>query len=138
MKTEAMKRQLLEGVSPEALLEYVSPDTLQGYLNLLLGRRGMSVDVLAGLAALNRASLFKILNGTTKNPLRNVLFRLALALGLGFEETQLLLKLAGRAPLSGERKRDVFVSDGIIHRKSIDDVCAVLRAYGFSDLYGKD
>lgn len=138
MKTELMEKQLLEEIPASTLIRLVSTDSLPGYLNHLMGRRNISADVLAGLAGLNRASLYKILNGSTKSPFRNVLLRLSLAMRLSFQETQMLLKLGGRATLSGERKRDILISDGIIHKRSIDEINARLHRYNFSSLYEKE
>ena len=138
MKTELMEKQLLDEIPASTLIHLVSTDSLPGYLNHLMGKRNISADVLAGLAALNRASLYKILNGTTKTPSRNVLLRLGLAMRLGFQDTQLLLKLGGRATLSGERKRDILISDGIIHKRSIDEINARLLRHKFSSLYEKE
>lgn len=138
MKTELMEKQLLEEIPASTLIHLVSTDSLPGYLNHLMGRRNISADVLAGLADLNRASLYKILNGSTKNPSRNVLLRLGLAMQLGFQDTQLLLKLGGRATLSGERKRDILISDGIIHKRSIDEINARLQRHSFPSLYEKE
>lgn len=138
MKTELMEKQLLEEIPASTLIHLVSTDSLPGYLNHLMGKRNISADVLAGLADLNRASLYKILNGSTKNPSRNVLFRLGLAMQLGFQDTQLLLKLGGRATLSGERKRDILISDGIIHKRSIDEINVRLQRHHFASLYEKE
>lgn len=135
--TKTMERRLRDRVSASALLQHADPQGLPGYLDHLMGRRGISTDALAELSGLNRASLYKILNGSTRAPQRNVLLRLALTLRLSFDEAQQLLKYGGQASLSGQRGRDILISDGIIHQKSIDEVCARLREYRFPDLYGK-
>ena len=137
MKTELMEQQLMQHFPASELLGEVPRQSLPGYLNLMIGRRGLSTDAVAELSALNRASLYKILNGSTRSPSRNVLLRLALTLELEFHETQDLLKLGGQASLSGQRERDILISDGIIHRRSIDEVNNRLLSYGFADLYKK-
>ena len=138
MDTVSMERKLLQDVSPTELIGQVSAESLQGVLNRMIGRRGVSVDALAELAALNRASLYKILNGTTRRPQRNVLLRLALVLRLGFQETQELLRTGGAAKLSGSRARDIIISDGIINARSIDEVNERLQAHYFVDLFSKE
>lgn len=138
MKTELMEKQLLEEIPASTLFHFVSTDSLAGYLNHLMGRRNISTDVFAGLADLNRASLYKILNGSTKNPFRNVLLRLSLAMQLSFQDTQMLLKLGGCATLSGDRKRDILISDGIIHKRPIDEINVRLQRHRFDSLYEKE
>ncbi len=138
MKTRAMEEALRQETSPTFLIGRLSQDTLQGYLNHLMGKREISTDALAGLAVLNRASLYKILNGVTRHPQRNVLIRLALALQLSFDETQELLNRGGQAPLSGNRARDIILSHGIIKQRSIDEVNAHLQSHHFLDLFSKE
>lgn len=137
-KTRAMEKALRQDTSPTALIGKLSKNTLRSYLIGLMGKRGISTDALAELAALNRASLYKILSGVTRQPQRNVLIRLALVLDLSFEETQQLLHYGGRAQLSGDRARDIIISNGIIKHSAIEDVNTHLRAHYFADLYSKE
>ena len=136
--TKAMERALREEKTPTELIARLPDITLRGYLLQLMGKRAISTDALAQLAALNRSSLYKILNGTTKHPQRNILIRLALVLSLSFDETQELLRRGGRATLSGNRARDTVISHGIIKHRSIEDVNEHLRAHYFDSLYEKD
>lgn len=136
--TEMMEKELQNQVSASELVQFAAPQSLSSYLNHLMGMRNLSTDVLAELSALNRASLYKILNGSTKMPQRNVLLRLALTMQISFQETQQLLKCGGRATLSGNRGRDIIISDGIIHKKGIEDINERLKRYNFLDLYGKE
>lgn len=138
LSTRAMEEELLRDITPTELIERLPSETLQGFLNRMIGRRGVSVDALAELAALNRASLYKIISGTTRHPQRNVLLRLAMVLRLNFSETQELLRYGGRASLSSRRARDIIISDGIINGKSIDEVNDRLQAHYFTDLYSKE
>ena len=85
--TQAMLEQLQKQVSVSALVEKAEKTSLPGFLNQMMGKKGITTDALAELSALNRASLYKILNGSTKKPQRNVLLRLALTLQLSFQET---------------------------------------------------
>ncbi len=137
-KTRAMEDALRMETSPTELIGRLPRESLQGFLNTVMGRRGVSTDALAGLAELNRASLYKILGGVTKHPQRNVLLRLALALQMSFDETQQLLRYGGRATLSGGRARDIIISDGIINGRAIDEVNARLQSHYFLDLYSKE
>ena len=124
MNTEAMKQRLSQNMEVTELLRMASEGSLRGILNEWIGKRGVSVEALAELSLLNRASLYKILNGVTKQPKRNVLLRLCLTLRMGFEETQKVLKYGNQARLSSSRSRDIIVSEGIIQGRSIQDINA--------------
>ena len=133
-----MKNALIENASPTTLIRKMTELTLQSYLNKLMGKRRISTDALAELAGLNRASLYKILNGSTKHPQRNVVLRLALVLRLSFEETQELLSRSRNATLTGSSARDIILSHGIIQQRSIDEVNRRLAAHDFPDLFSKE
>ena len=137
-KTRAMEKAMRQDTSPTALINELPPNSLRACLISFMSKRAISTDALAELAALNRASLYKILNGSTKHPQRNVLIRLALVLRLSFDETQRLLHYGGCAPLSGNRARDIIISNGIIKESTIDDVNSHLQAHYFLDLYSKE
>ena len=136
--TDAMEKYLMEHSTPDKLLDRTVNESLAGYLNTLMGRRKISTDVLAELSGMNRSSMYRILNGKTKFPQRNIIIRLSLILQLSFGETQNLLKLGCKAALSGQRGRDIIISDGIIHKRHIEDINEKLRSYGFSDLYSRE
>lgn len=133
-----MRNALKENASPTTLIKKMTHLTLQSYLNKLMGQRRISTDALAELAGLNRASLYKIMNGSTKHPQRNVVLRLALVLRLSFEETQELLSRSRNANLSGNSARDIILSHGIIQQRSIDEVNQRLAAHDFPDLFSKE
>ena len=138
MDTQIMEEALRKDTSPTELIQMLPKSSLQSFLLTRAGKMRISTDALAELAALNRASLYKILNGTTRQPQRNVLLRLALVLRLSFEETQTLLRYGGRAALSGSRGRDIIISDGIIKQRTIEEVNAHLQSHYFVDLYSKE
>ena len=138
MNTEAMEILIRQRTPMKDLMSRVSCHSLSGYLNHLMGRQEITGDALAELSAMNPSSLYRILNGSTKAPRRNLLLRLAMTLQLSFQETQTLLKLGCRAGLSSSRGRDIIISDGIIFHKSIDEVNTRLLEYHLPDLYGRD
>ena len=136
-QTELIAQKLKDGsYSLEELTHQVALPSLPSCLNEFMGRRGISTDALAGLAVMNRASLFKVMNGGMK-PSRNVLIRLALALQLTCEEAQVLLKCGNCAALSAGRPRDVILMHAIIHQRSMDEVDRYLTSQGMMGLFGK-
>lgn len=136
--TQTVEEQLRQKRGVTEILEETRINSLSGYLNLIMGRRGISADALAELSVLNRASLYRILNGSTKRPHRNALLRIALTLELDLEEVQLLLKRAMCAQLTGSIPRDIIIMDGIIHRRGIDEINRRLTKHRQSDLYARD
>lgn len=123
-------------VTADQLAGTVKLPSLSSCLNTMMGRRGLSVEVTAGMADINRATLHKIMTQKV-NPSRNVLLRLALALEMSFDETQTLLKSGSCTALSGRRERDLFIIEGITNRRTFDEVNDNLNRYGFPDLYSK-
>ena len=138
LNTQIMENALRKEISPTSLMNSLPKNPLQDFLSDRMIKRKISIDVLAELAALNRTSLYRIMNGTTKHPQRNVLLRLALVLRMSFEDTQALLRYGGRASLSGSRARDIVISEGIIKRRDIEEINARLKAHYFLDLYSKE
>lgn len=114
--TEIVLEDIRNGASPEKI--QVDDTSLSNYLNYLLGRRDIPLSILAELAGVNRATLYKILSGSM-NPSRNLMIRLGLELLLSYDEMQTLLKLSSCASLSGTRKRDVFIINAIVNHQSV-------------------
>lgn len=125
-----------QGYSIEELAKKAQLPSLADCLNEMMGKRDLSVQVTAGIADLNPATLHKII-AKKMAPSRNVLLRIAFALEMSFEETQILLKSGNCAALSGSRTRDLYIIDGIENGKTYDEVNNALQAHGLGDLYSK-
>ena len=110
--------------------------TLGNFLMNQICAKGISIGTASELAVLNRATLYKILNGDT-HPTRNVLIRLSRILNMSIESTQQLLKMAGFSPLSGSRTEDVIIIYGIINDLNIMDIDRDLTRNGFPGLFSK-
>lgn len=110
--------------------------TLGTYLMNQICARDISIGATSELAGLNRATLYKILNGDT-HPTRNVLLRLSRVLDMNIEKTQKLLKLAGLSPLSGTKTEDLIVMYGIINGLGISDIDQDLLRNGYPGLFSK-
>lgn len=113
-----------------------SSSNLQAIVNNALGKKNMSVSMAAELSGINRASLYKILDGQVQ-PQRNTLLRLALTLELDFSETQQLLKAGNASLLSVERLRDQIIMVGLVNQAPIDEISRTLEKHGFINLYAK-
>lgn len=132
--TQLLVEKLKNGVSLSDLTPSSLP-SLPACLNEFMGKKDISTDVLAGLAVVNRASLYKVFKGEMQLK-RDTLLRIARALERDFDETQLLLKCGNCAALSSGRQRDRIIIDGILKNKSIDDINLQLQAENLLNLFG--
>ena len=115
--------------------EFLDEDARVGnYLDELLYKYEKNQATVSELAGLNRSYCGNIIRGVTKNPDRDVLIKICLAIGTTFEECQYLLKYAGYAPLYVRRKRDVIIWFGFIKGKGIGDINDDLNKRGLAPL----
>lgn len=136
--TEYATHLISKGYTMEEVVQIMRKDgflfpNVSAVLNEMLGKKEMSVEVLAGLAGMNPTTVYRILN-RKRNPSRNGLIRLAMAMGLSLNETQILIKSGNCAPLSGTKIRDLIIMDGIMNHKDYDTVNESLREKGFNCL----
>ena len=136
LDTDQLVFYLRQGYSIDDLACKSTFPSLPGFLNDMLGRKKISVEVASGLADINTATTYKIMKKQIA-PSRNLLLRLAFALEMSFEETQILLKCGNTASLSASRKRDQYIMEGIIKKNNFDDVNTVLAEHGLPTLYSK-
>ena len=130
--TEIAVSRLKGGASVTQLLHEANGPALGDYLFQFLCKTPRSVETIAGLAGLNKSSLYRILNAEV-SPQRNVLLRLSRVLGMNLSETQKLLKIGDLASLSGSSPRDIVIIDGILRELDIIDINNHLEKNGFSD-----
>ncbi|MCD7715865.1 MAG: helix-turn-helix domain-containing protein [Lachnospiraceae bacterium] len=98
-----------------------------------LGEKNMSVDVMAELAGMSRATGFKILSGKQRAE-RDMLLRIAFVLEFDFEETAQLLKSGCKAALTADSKRDVAIIFGLENHLTLGDMDDLLEEYGLAPL----
>lgn len=134
--TEFAVALLREGKPLAQVIHEAKLPSLSAYLFSFICKTDESIEIIANLASLNKASLYRILNGES-NPGRNVLIRLSRILNMSLDETQTLLKCGNVASLSGSKPRDIIIIEGIIRAKEIDDISNTLVEHGFGDLYSK-
>ena len=107
--------------------------TISEVLNEFMGRENMSVETLADLSDLKRATIYRIMN-RQRNPTRNTILRIAIALALSFEETQVLLKSGNCSQLSAMRDRDLIIMNGIARGIDYEAINEELAAKDMPDL----
>lgn len=105
------------------------------YLDQLLTKYGKKISVVSKDAHQAMGYLGNIINGKKNNPSRNSLICFCFTLGATVEETQYLLKYAGKAPLYVRRKRDVIIWFGLMKNEDLDTVNMNLLDRNLEPLY---
>lgn len=95
--------QTLEEIAPE-----LDEKTFSQRLRELMDRRGVKAAELAELSLMSRSFVYQLCSGE-REPGRDVVLRLALLLRAGIQETQRLLRAAGRGALYPRVRRDAIV-----------------------------
>ena len=108
--------------------EFARPE-LSSTLSRLLEERGWRAADAIRACYLERSYGYQMFNGT-RPPTRNFLLRLALALELGAEEAQRLLRRAGRPELYPRVRADAAVLYGLTHRLSLEETDELLTSLG--------
>jgi len=109
-----------ENKFPPEFLE--DDDHIGNYLGDLLYKYDKKASVISQEAMLTHSYVGNIINGKKRNPSRDALISICLAIGTELEEVQYLLKYAGQAPLYVRRKRDVIIWFGFMKHMSLDEV----------------
>lgn len=100
--------------------------TTAAYLSELLAARGLSRQKVIEAANLERSSGYLIFSGK-RNPKRDTLLRIALAMQLAPAEAQRLLKIAQRGELYPKNRRDAAILFCIHHKMSLFDAELLLE-----------
>lgn len=117
--TSELEHNIRSAAGPDVLMEQeLDQLSLTSYLHMLLERRGLSVGSVIRQCSLDRSYGYQLFNGT-RRPTRDMLVALALQLEFTEEETQRLLKLAGRPVLYARNKRDAALLYSLTHRLTL-------------------
>ena len=108
---------------------------LGDYLNLLLDKYGMSANKIALEIGKSHSYIRKITGGDELNPSRDVLLAICVRLGATVDETQTLLRYAGKAPLYARRKRDAIIWYALKRKQSLSALNEYLDSHGYASLY---
>ena len=107
---------------------------LANYLYHLLDRYKVSPNKAALMINKSHSYVRKIVNGQELNPSRDVLLAICVYIGATVEETQILLRYAGKSPLYARRKRDVIIWFAIKKHQKLYDLNVYLESKGYSSL----
>ena len=89
--------------------------------NEILGKKNIGINLLAGFAGMNPATIHKYISGKVA-PSRDNILKLAIVMQLSYEETQVFLKSANLACLSAARPRDRIIMQGIVQNLSLVEI----------------
>ncbi|MDD6490607.1 MAG: helix-turn-helix transcriptional regulator [Firmicutes bacterium] len=97
------------------------------YLRKLCEERGLVPEQVIKKSQIDRTYGHQIFNGT-RIPSRDKLIKLAFGFGLSLDETQKLLKIAGRSMLYPKIKRDAALIFGISHGMNVMEMQYLLAS----------
>lgn len=101
--------------------------SISKYLRELCEERGMVPEQVIKKAQIDRTYGHQIFNGT-RIPSRDKLIQIAFGFGLSMDETQKLLKSAGKSALYPKFKRDAAIIFGISHHMDMMDMQYLLTS----------
>jgi len=129
--TEELKGDLHQASGLEGFLVDNQKDfrryTLAEYLNHLLAEKHLSKMDVVRDSSLERLYAYHIFAGRKRNPSRNKVISLALAMKLTPEETQYLLYYAGAEHLYVRNPRDSILWYALDHHMSVVDTNIMLQ-----------
>lgn len=105
------------------------------FLYKLFEDKGYAASNVSQGIGLSPSYVGKIISGDKKNPTRDVLLAICVYIGASVEQTQILLRYSGKAPLYARRKRDMIIWYGLKRKMSLLDVDNILEARKFKILY---
>ena len=106
------------------------------YLMRLLDKYGWKTSAASEAAEMSTGYLGLSING--KNATRDMLIRVAIAIGATAEETDYLLKYSGYNPLYVRNKRDVIIWYGISKKEKLSIINTNIKKRGLEPLYGDE
>ncbi|MEY8319946.1 helix-turn-helix transcriptional regulator [Lachnospiraceae bacterium 46-61] len=89
------------------------------YLNQLLSEKSLKKSDLISYANISKQYLYELFTNKKKKPSRDTVIKLAFALHLNLEETNLLLKKAGFSSLYPKIKRESVIIYCILKKESL-------------------
>ena len=118
----------LEAFEKKFPSEFLANDDQIGYyLRELLWKYDQKASVVSMNAMLAASYVGNIVNGKKRNPSRDALISICLAIGTTVDEVQYLLRYGGQAPLYVRRKRDVVIWFGFMKHMRLEEVDEKLR-----------
>ena len=99
---------------------------LADYLYKLLDEKKITPTKVSEQIGASPSYVRKIVNGEKNNPTRDILLAICVYIGASVEQTQILLRYAGKAPLYARRKRDMIIWYALKRKMRLADVDQLL------------
>lgn len=120
--TEELLKNLLKSNNIEKYIkeneEYFIDLTISQFLSEYISAKGLKKSTVIKNAEISEIFGFQVLSGT-RNPSRNTLLSLCIAMKMTLDEVQATLKIAEFAPLYPKSKRDSIIILGITNGKNV-------------------
>lgn len=126
--TELKDDKDLSGYLQRNREEFTLP--LSDYLEKLLAAKNLSKKDIIDRAGLNREYVYHIFSGLKKNPSRQKLLALAIAMGLNLEEVQYLLRYAGLGLLYPRNQWDAVIISAVNQKLNVEQTNDLLYRLG--------
>ena len=108
-------------------------EELGGMLLIEMGRKNMTVDMLADFSCVNRNTVYKTLRGTM-HPEKDTILRWAFVLEMTVENAQRMLKTASVGALSAHVRRELYLLNGLAKHYDLERMNRLLIDNGFKPL----
>ena len=129
--TNTLLKKLVNGKSLQGVLDSEAGNfaeiSLSEYLRRLCEERDMVPEQVIKKAQIDRTYGHQIFNGT-RIPSRDKLIQIAFGFGLSMDETQKLLKSAGKSALYPKFKRDAAIIFGLSHHMDMMEMQYLLTS----------
>lgn len=125
---ELKEEKNLDGWRTTNREEFTAP--LEEYFKKLLAEKNLERSEVIERSGLNREYAYHILSGKRKNPSRQKILALAIALGLNLEETQYLLRYARHGALYPRNAWDAVIISAIEQKLSVMQTNELLHSLG--------
>lgn len=109
--------------------ELVASVTLSDFLNELIEKKHLNKADIVANSEMSEVYVYQIISGIKPNPKRKKLLCIAFGMNLTLDETQLLLKKTGYAPLYAKNPFDAVIIYGLSKGLGIVDVNNLLFEY---------
>ena len=137
LRTDKLMKRLLKASSPEeALAEdgaFIEKESFVDCVASLCAEKKLVPERIIRDAGIDRTYGHQLFNGT-RLPSRDKAIQIAFGFGLNVEETQRLLRAAGKSVLYPRIRRDAILIYCLQQKKDIDSVQELLRKYDLTAL----
>ena len=107
---------------------------ISAFLNEIIERKKLKRSQVIEAANLHKSYGYELFSGKKEMPSRDVMLRLAIAMGLDLDETQKLLKYSELPPLYARNSRDSVIIYAINNKKNVMNCNLLLEELGHKSL----